>query len=73
MRGNGLFIELTESLAFGFVPLALLTDDNYRRDPRTGALVGLRHRRRLAVGTRLAVHVAAVDRQRRLVDFAPAR
>jgi ribonuclease R len=72
VRPQGLFIELTESLAFGFLPLEALRDDRYAPTPSGDALIGRRHRRRLGLNDRLEVIVAKVDRYRRQVDFAPA-
>lgn len=72
VRPQGLFIELTESLAFGFLPLESLQDDRYAPTPSGDALIGRRHRRRLGLNDRLEVIVAKVDRYRRQVDFAPA-
>jgi len=72
VRSNGLFIELTESLAFGFVSIRTLRDDEYVRDANGRSLVGRRTHRRLTLGSRIEVWVTDVDRQRRQVDFAPA-
>ena len=72
VRANGLFIELTESLTFGFIPLAELTDDAYHRNPAGTALVGRRKKRQFALGASLEVVIATVDRYRRMLDFRPA-
>jgi ribonuclease R len=71
-RPNGFFIELTESMTFGFVPASQLRDDYYAITGDGGALVGAKTKKRYAVGARLPVHVAKVDRVKRLMDFRPA-
>jgi ribonuclease R len=72
VRAHGFFVELTESLTFGFVPADLLPADRYDLDEAGPALNGRRHRRRYALNTRLEVVVARVDRHKRLIDFRPA-
>jgi len=68
-RNHGLFIELTESMAFGLVHVSTMTDDLYTLDDSGTALVGRRTKQRLAVGQHLEVVVARVDRFKRMVDF----
>ena len=72
VRPHGFFIELTDSLTFGFVPADLLPADRYDFDESGPALTGRRHRRRHALNDRLEVVVARVDRHKRLIDFRPA-
>ncbi len=72
VRPNGFFIELTESMTFGFVPASQLRDDYYQITPDGSALVGGKRKKRYAVGARLPVHVAKVDRVKRMMDFTPA-
>jgi len=60
VRSTGLFIELTESLTFGFVPLA-----SFGKKRKLAA--------RIRAGDALDVIVHKVDRFRRTIDFAPAR
>ncbi|MDR1788992.1 MAG: RNB domain-containing ribonuclease [Opitutaceae bacterium] len=69
---RGLFIELTDSLAFGFIPASALPRDAYFLN-HNGALTGRRLRNTYAPGQKLAVQIAAVDRARRQLDFRPAR
>lgn len=69
VRPQGLFVELTESMAFGLVSAASLTDDTYVSTPDGRALVGRRSRRRLGIGSVVEVRVAAVDRFKRQIDF----
>ena len=72
VRPNGFFIELVESMTFGFVPASLLRDDYYQITSDGGALVGGKRKKRYALGSRLQVHVAKVDRVKRFMDFRPA-
>ncbi|MCC6415865.1 MAG: RNB domain-containing ribonuclease [Opitutaceae bacterium] len=72
VRPNGFFVELTESLAFGFVPASVLRDDHYDQTGDGSALIGRRHKRRFPLGGRLEVIVEKVDRFKRMVDFRPA-
>jgi ribonuclease R len=69
VRPQGLFVELTESMAFGLISAAALTDDTYLPTPDGRALVGRRSRRRLGIGSVVEVRVAAVDRFKRQIDF----
>jgi len=71
VRGQGLFVELTESMTFGFVSLNAFSDDVYGVTPDGGALIGRRHKRRLTIGGKLEVVVSAVDRFKRQIDFKP--
>ncbi len=74
VRGNGLFVELVESMTFGFLPTAALEGDAYLLDAGGTSFTGRRTQRRLAVGTHIEVHIGKVDRLKRLIDFrlAPA-
>ena len=72
VRPNGFFIELVESMTFGFVPASLLRDDYYQITPDGSALVGGKRKKRYALASRLQVHVAKVDRVKRFMDFRPA-
>jgi ribonuclease R len=72
VRPNGCFIELVESMAFGFMPASALDDDYYVFSHSGDALVGRRHHRRFAANHRLDVVVHAVDRYKRTIDFRPA-
>jgi len=60
VRSTGLFIELTESLTFGFVPIA-----SFGKKRKLAA--------RIRAGDPLEVIVHKVDRFRRTIDFAPAK
>jgi ribonuclease R len=71
VRANGLFIELVESMTFGFIPMSVLTDDVYTLNNAGDTLVGRRSKKTYALASRLQVAVAKVDRFKRLLDFRP--
>ncbi len=72
VRQNGFFIELVESMTFGFVAASTLTDDHYTLNNAGTMLVGRKKKRRFALNDRLDVIVDRVDRFKRLIDFRPA-
>lgn len=72
VRRHGFFIELVESMTFGFVGAERLPGDHYELNPAGTALVGRRGRRRFELNGRLDVVVETVDRYRRTIDFRPA-
>ncbi|MEM9159414.1 MAG: RNB domain-containing ribonuclease, partial [Verrucomicrobiota bacterium] len=72
VRNHGMFIELTESNAFGLVHASTMTDDLYRIDISGTALVGRRSKKRFEVGRHIIVKVERVDRFKRQVDFRVA-
>ena len=72
VRRNGFFIELLESMTFGFVSADRLGDDSYVLNSASTALVGRRHHKRYELNGRLEVVVDKVDRFKRLIDFRPA-
>ncbi|MBE2216436.1 MAG: RNB domain-containing ribonuclease [Opitutaceae bacterium] len=68
-RNHGMFIELTESMAFGLVHMSTLDDDLYYVSDDGTALVGRRTKNRYTVGDRVEVAVHRVDRYKRQIDF----
>jgi ribonuclease R len=72
VRRHGFFIELVESMTFGFVSADSLGDDNYLLNQAGTALVGRRKHRSFALNGRLDVVVDKVDRFKRIIDFRPA-
>ncbi len=73
VRGHGLFIELVESMAFGFVPANALGDDLFVQSPDGSALVGRKSKAKFTLGAKIEVEVHKVDREKRLLDFRLAR
>jgi ribonuclease R len=72
VRQHGCFVELIESMTFGFVPTAFLSDDHYVLNGAGTMLTGRKHKRRFELNGRLDVVVERVDRFKRLIDFRPA-
>ena len=72
VRANGLFVELTESMTFGFIAATALRDDTYALNEAGNALVGRKRKRRFELNGRFDVVVDKVDRYKRLIDFIPA-
>ena len=72
VRPNGFFIELVESMTFGFVAASSLGDDYFTLNQAGNALVGRRRKKHYALNDRLDVVVEKVDRFKRLIDFRPA-
>jgi len=72
VRMNGFFIELVESMTFGFISANSLVDDQYQLNNAGTALVGRRTKKRLELNQRIPVVVDKVDRYKRLIDFRPA-
>lgn len=72
VRRNGFFIELVESMTFGFVPAAVLPHDYFTLNNAGTMLVGRRSKKTYELNERLDVVVEHVDRYKRLIDFRPA-
>lgn len=71
VRPNGFFIELTESMTFGFVPAAALQDDYYQISNDGSAMVGRKTKKSFAMASKIHVNIHKVDRVKRLMDFLP--
>ncbi len=69
VRNHGMFIELTESGAFGMIHISTLTDDLYRVESDGSSIYGRKSNRRYRVGQKINVLVDRVDRFKRQVDF----
>jgi len=72
VRANGFFVELVESMTFGYVSANTLVDDHYTLNNAGTALVGRRLKKRLELNGRIPVVVDKVDRFKRMIDFRPA-
>jgi len=72
VRRHGFFIELVESMTFGFVSADTLPDDYYQLNAEGNSLVGRRRHRAYELNGRLDVVVDKVDRFKRIIDFRPA-
>lgn len=69
IRNYGFFVELTESMAYGLVPLSSITDDMYHLNDASTLLKGRRHGRTFTIGQQIQVTVERVDRFKRQIDF----
>lgn len=65
----GLFVTGSDIPAEGFIPIAALTDDYYRYDRAGHVIHGLRSGNSYRLGDPVRVAVAAVDVDRRQLDF----
>jgi ribonuclease R len=72
VRRHGFFIELVESMTFGFVAADSIGDDYYQLNASGTALVGRRRHKTYDLNGRLDVEVEKVDRFKRVIDFRPA-
>ena len=69
VKRHGLFVELCESQAFGFLPVHQLPKDYYyvSRDGR--ALKGRQQRSSYSIGQQVEISIDRVDRIKRQIDF----
>ena len=72
VRRNGFFVELLESMTFGFISADTLGEDFYTFDEATHTLSARRSKKKFTLNARLEVVVDKVDRFKRLIDFRPA-
>lgn len=68
----GIYVELNDSKCEGLVPVRDLKDDHYIYDEKNFCLIGRRTHRRFTLGDNLKVQVAAVNMERRTIDFTLA-
>ena len=66
----GLYVELTENMCEGMIPLRSLLDDYYEFDERNYCLVGRRYHKCYALGDKVRVKVDRANLERRQLDFA---
>lgn len=69
LRNFGMFIELVESLAFGFIPFSVLKDDIYSLNAKGTKITGRRKGRTFHIGQEILVYINKVDRYKRNMDF----
>jgi ribonuclease R len=65
----GCFVQIFEAAADGLLHLDNLRDDEYVKDDALHAWVGVRHKRRLQLGTHVRVIVTAVNPVEGLIDL----
>lgn len=69
VRNHGMFIELSQSNAFGMVHISALRDDLYKVNASGTALIGRKKKNAYSLGQTIQVEVHKVDRFKRMVDF----
>lgn len=69
---SGLFVEIDEMLADGFLPYSAFGDDYYIYDEEKHQAIGRRTRRRYRLGDKIEIIIGKVDREKREMDFYPA-
>ncbi len=69
IKNHGLYIEVTDSMAFGMVHISTLDDDFYHPSPDGQKLTGRRTHKTYLVGQYIDVQVERVDRFKRQIDF----
>ena len=69
VKNHGLFIELTDSLAFGMVHISTLDDDFYHPSNDGTSLIGRRKQKTYSLGQYIMVQVERVERFKRQIDF----
>ena len=65
----GLYVELTENLCEGLVPVRDLADDYYDLDDKNHCLIGRRNGTRYRLGDAVKVRVARADLEKKQLDF----
>ena len=66
----GFYVELTDNMCEGLVPIRDLADDYYDFDEKNYCLIGRRHGAKYALGDEVRVQVARADLERKQLDFA---
>lgn len=65
----GFYVELTDNMCEGLVPVRDLKDDHYVYDEKNFCLIGRSKHRRFTLGDKVKVQVAAVNMERKTIDF----
>lgn len=66
----GFYVELTDNMCEGLVPVRDLADDYYDFDEKNYCLIGRRHGMKYTLGDQVRVQVARADLERKQLDFA---
>ncbi|MCH8327404.1 MAG: ribonuclease R [Candidatus Marinimicrobia bacterium] len=69
VTNKGLFVQISEILVDGFVPLERMEDDAYYYDDSLYALIGRKHRRQWQMGQEVTIRVHDVSVEGRRADF----
>lgn len=73
VKTQGLFVELPDTLTFGFLPAQTLGPDTYQLSKDKKALIGRTHGRSFALGQAVTVQLLSVDPRKQEIDFRLAR
>lgn len=66
----GFYVELSDNLCEGLVPVRDLADDYYDLDEKNYSLIGRKHGNKYTLGDEVKVQVARADLDRKQLDFA---
>ncbi len=69
IKNHGLYVEVTDTMAFGMVHISTLDDDFYYLSTDGRALTGRRSGKMYSVGQYIHIQVERVDRFKRQIDF----
>ncbi len=69
IKNHGLFIELTDTMAFGMVHISTLDDDFYHLNEDGSKIIGRRKKKTYTLAQHIRVQVERVDRFKRQIDF----
>ena len=69
LSNHGFFVELTQSMAFGFVHIHTMRDDIYRLSDDATELRGRSSGTTYRLGDKIRVEVESIDRFKRQIDF----
>ena len=69
LSNHGFFVELTQSMAFGFVHIHTMRDDIYRLSDDSTELKGRSSGTTYRLGDKVLVEVESIDRFKRQLDF----
>lgn len=70
IRNHGMFIEVSDTMAFGLIHVSTLRDDLYHLNSNGTALIGRRRKRQFNLGQEIEVVTERVDRFKRQIDFS---
>ncbi|MDE6296540.1 MAG: ribonuclease R [Muribaculaceae bacterium] len=66
----GFYVEVTDNMCEGLVPIRDLADDYYDLDEKNYCLIGRKHGNKYTLGDQVKVQVARADLERKQLDFA---
>ena len=69
IKNHGLYIEITDTMAFGMVHISTLDDDFYHLSEDGTRIIGRRKNKTYTIAQHIRVQVERVDRFKRQIDF----